>query len=75
MTSSIGIDTSAGNTGAWRWYLLRNICVDITHGAEFMNDLLPLPYTDDTLARICSHIDQVQDTLGQQMLLENPLYS
>lgn len=43
-----------------------------THGAEFLNDLLPLPYTNDTLTRVASHIDQVQDTLGRQMLLENP---
>ncbi|MCX7564866.1 DUF692 domain-containing protein [Sulfitobacter sp. F26169L] len=43
-----------------------------THGAEFLNDLLPLPYTDTTLARVGDHIAQVQDTLGRQMLLENP---
>lgn len=43
-----------------------------THGAEFLNDLLPLPYTDATLNRVASHIGQVQDTLGRQMLLENP---
>ncbi len=43
-----------------------------THGAEFLNDLLPLPYTNDTLTRVASHIDQVQETLGRQMLLENP---
>ena len=43
-----------------------------THGAEFLNDLLPLPYTNDTLTRVADHIDQVQDTLGRQMLLENP---
>jgi uncharacterized protein (UPF0276 family) len=43
-----------------------------THGAEFLNDLLPLPYTDATLARVASHITQVQETLGRQMLLENP---
>ncbi|MCV3270436.1 MNIO family bufferin maturase [Roseobacter sinensis] len=43
-----------------------------THGAEFLNDLLPLPYTDETLARVADHIDQVQSTLGCQMLLENP---
>lgn len=43
-----------------------------THGAEFLNDLLPLPYTPDTLTRICDHIDQVQNVLGRQMLLENP---
>jgi len=43
-----------------------------THGAEFLNDLLPLPYTDATLSRVADHIDLVQDTLGRQMLLENP---
>ncbi len=43
-----------------------------THGAEFMNDLLPLPYTDTTLDHVASHITQVQDKLGRQMLLENP---
>ncbi|MEQ6247391.1 DUF692 domain-containing protein [Sulfitobacter sp. HNIBRBA3233] len=43
-----------------------------THGAEFLNDLLPLPYTDATLATVCDHINEVQDTLGRQMLLENP---
>ena len=43
-----------------------------THGAEFLNDLLPLPYTQATLARVADHIAQVQDTLGRQMLLENP---
>lgn len=43
-----------------------------THDSHFLNDLLPLPYTDATVARVCDHIDQVQDTLGRQMLLENP---
>jgi len=43
-----------------------------THGAEFMNDLLPLPYTETTLTYVASHIAQVQDVLGRQMLLENP---
>ncbi|ASM71615.1 MULTISPECIES: DUF692 domain-containing protein [Roseobacteraceae] len=43
-----------------------------THGAEFMNDLLPLPYTDATLTHVAAHINQVQDTLGRRMLLENP---
>ncbi|UUV04964.1 DUF692 family multinuclear iron-containing protein [Ruegeria sp. YS9] len=43
-----------------------------THDTHFYNDLLPLPYTDATLTRVCDHIDQVQDTVGRQMLLENP---
>lgn len=43
-----------------------------SHGDAFLNDLLPLPYTDKTLARVAEHIDEVQSTLGRQMLLENP---
>ena len=43
-----------------------------THDDAFLNDLLPVPYTAETLARVCEHIDQVQETLGRQMLLENP---
>jgi hypothetical protein len=43
-----------------------------SHGGAFLNDLLPLPYTADTLARVCAHIDEAQDVLGRQLLLENP---
>jgi uncharacterized protein (UPF0276 family) len=43
-----------------------------THDSHFMNDLLPLPYTDATLTRVCDHIDQVQNLLGRVMMLENP---
>ena len=43
-----------------------------THDSHFLNDLLPLPYTDATLDRVCAHIDTVQNTVGRQMLLENP---
>ncbi len=43
-----------------------------SHAAGFFDDLLPLPYTSDTLCRVVAHIDQTQSALGQQMLLENP---
>lgn len=43
-----------------------------THSTKFLNDLLPLPYTVETLTRVADHIDEVQETLGRQMLLENP---
>lgn len=43
-----------------------------THDGAFLNDLLPLPYTPETLSRVCDHIDQVQEALGRRMLLENP---
>ncbi|PIE13062.1 MAG: hypothetical protein CSA70_07320 [Rhodobacterales bacterium] len=43
-----------------------------SHENAFLNDLLPLPYTTQSLTRVCDHIDQLQTTLGRQMLLENP---
>ena len=43
-----------------------------THDTGYLNDLLPLPYTQATLDRVATHIAQVQDTLGRRMLLENP---
>jgi uncharacterized protein (UPF0276 family) len=43
-----------------------------THDGAFLNDLLPLPYAEDTLARVSEHIDLVQTTLRRTMLLENP---
>ena len=43
-----------------------------THDSHFLNDLLPLPYTGETLAHVADHIDQVQEVLGRRMLLENP---
>ena len=43
-----------------------------THDSHFLNDLLPLPYTAQTLTSVADDIDQVQEVLGRQMLLENP---
>ncbi|EJC64110.1 hypothetical protein Rleg5DRAFT_0820 [Rhizobium leguminosarum bv. viciae WSM1455] len=43
-----------------------------THDTGFLNDLLPLPYTAETLSRVIDHIDETQQWLGRKMLLENP---
>src|SRR6056297_965847 len=43
-----------------------------THDSHFLNDLLPLPYTERTLVRVANHIDEVQEVIGRRMLLENP---
>lgn len=43
-----------------------------THENTFFNDLLPLPYTNETLSRVCEHIDEVQQAIGRPILLENP---
>lgn len=43
-----------------------------THDTAYLPDLLPLPYTEETLATVADHVAEVQDTLGVRMLLENP---
>jgi uncharacterized protein (UPF0276 family) len=37
----------------------------------FLNDLLPLPYTEQALALMISRLDEIQDYLGRQVLIEN----
>lgn len=41
-------------------------------GNAHLNDLLPLPYTYESLGRLCQNINQTQDYLGQTILVENP---
>lgn len=43
-----------------------------THDNTYFNDLLPVPYTRDVLERVISHVDQLQEALGREILLENP---
>jgi len=42
------------------------------HGGTYLNDLLPLPYTDETLRIVATHLAEVQDGLGRAYLIENP---
>lgn len=43
-----------------------------THDGEYLNDLLPLPYTAESLRFVCEHLDEVQNALRRQYLVENP---
>jgi uncharacterized protein len=43
-----------------------------THETTYFNDLLPLPYTEATVATVCDHLDEVQEAIGRRVLLENP---
>jgi uncharacterized protein (UPF0276 family) len=36
------------------------------------HDLLPLPYTRETLDLVCANVDRAQDVLERQILIENP---
>lgn len=38
----------------------------------FLNDLLPLPYTDEALTIVAAHVDTVQTAIGRMLLVENP---
>jgi uncharacterized protein (UPF0276 family) len=41
-------------------------------GGVYLNDLLPLPYTEEALALVARNVDAVQTALGRQILVENP---
>jgi len=43
-----------------------------THRGQYLHDLLPLPYTEESLAHVTSRVQQVQERLGRPLLLENP---
>jgi hypothetical protein len=36
-----------------------------------LNDLLPLPYTEEALEVVCAHVDEAQEFLRRRILLEN----
>jgi len=38
----------------------------------YLNDLLPLPYTEASLDLFCRHVDEAQGGLGRRLLIENP---
>ncbi len=40
-------------------------------GGRFVNELLPLPYTPESLDHICSRIGEVQEVLQRPLLIEN----
>lgn len=39
---------------------------------RYTNDLLPVPYTPESLTHFAERIDQAQNLLGRQLLIENP---
>lgn len=38
----------------------------------YLNDLLPLPYTEEALAIVAENVDRVQTSLRREILVENP---
>jgi hypothetical protein len=43
----------------------------VSDGA-YLNHLLPLPYTPETLEIVCRHVERMQNVLGRGVLIENP---
>lgn len=41
-------------------------------GGAYLNHLLPLPYTEESLELVCRHVSQSQEALGRRLLIENP---
>jgi uncharacterized protein (UPF0276 family) len=62
---------SALSSSATSRRLFQNISWS-THETTYFNDLLPLPYTQATLAQVCEHIHEVRDAIGRRILIENP---
>jgi len=40
-------------------------------GARNLGELLPLPYSEESLAVVCSRVDETQERLGRRLLVEN----
>jgi uncharacterized protein len=41
-------------------------------GGVYLNDLLPLAYTEASLDLFCRHVEEAQEGLGRRLLIENP---
>jgi uncharacterized protein (UPF0276 family) len=41
-------------------------------GGVYLNDLLPLPYTEASLDLFCRHVGEAQEALARRLLIENP---
>jgi len=82
-----GVSMSIGSTDPLDWDYLKQVkelaerinpawisdhlCWTGVNGVN-LHDLMPLPYTEEALQHVVNRVKQVQDYLGQQILLENP---
>ena len=42
------------------------------YAGRYLNDLLPLPYTEEALDVVVRNVDRLQEALGRQVSIENP---
>jgi hypothetical protein len=52
-------------------YLSDHLSWSVT-GGRYLNDLLPLPYTEEALAVVVRNVERLQDAVGRQVSIENP---
>jgi hypothetical protein len=43
-----------------------------SYDGDFLNDLLPLPFNEESLQVVSAHLREVEDVLGRPFLIENP---
>lgn len=53
------------------WLVSEHLAWSVQDGT-YLNDLLPLPLNDTTLAVVADNIKLMQDTIGRRILVENP---
>jgi uncharacterized protein (UPF0276 family) len=81
-----GMSLSIGSADELNWQYLKklkdviariNPCLVSDHlswssiDGQYLHELLPLPYTEETLSHVVTRIQQVQDYLQKQILIEN----
>lgn len=53
-------------------HLSWSIAKNAQGGGDYLNDLIALPYTEESLNVFCGHVEEMQDALGRRVLIENP---
>lgn len=53
------------------WLVSEHLAWSVNDGTYF-NDLLPLPYTRESLAVVADNVSRTQDRLGRRLMIENP---
>jgi uncharacterized protein (UPF0276 family) len=81
-----GVGLSIGSTDPWnrehlrklkrliRWSEPQLVSEHLSWGSAggvYLNDLLPMPYTEEALGHLVARVGELQDFLGRQVLIEN----
>jgi len=53
------------------WLISEHLAWSVVDGT-YLNHLLPLPYTEETLGVMAAHVAQAQEALDRRLLIENP---